>query len=104
MLKIAALMLQEEIDNAPPKPRRSIERFRTVAPQFPIPLSSLVALHLPPMGLPHDRRQIACNMGGLSARVGKGPRSSSPWERLNTSFTVSSGGMFPKNGSSSLSI
>jgi hypothetical protein len=49
------------------KARRSIERFCTVAPQFPIPLSSLVALHLPPMGLPHDRRQIACNMGGLSA-------------------------------------
>jgi hypothetical protein len=54
MLKIAALMLQEEIDNAPPKPRRSIERFRTVAPQFPIPLSSLVTLAA--REPPHDRR------------------------------------------------
>jgi hypothetical protein len=67
MLKVAALVVQEEVDNAPPKPRGRIESFRTVAPQFFIPVSSLVALHLPRMGLPHDRRQMACNMGGLSA-------------------------------------
>ena len=67
MLKIAALMLQEEIDNAPPEPRGSIECFRTVAPQFLTPIPSLVALHLPPVRLPHDRRQIARNPGRLFA-------------------------------------
>jgi hypothetical protein len=67
MLKIAALMLQEEIDNAPPKPRRRIERFRTVSPQFSIPVPSLVARHLPPMGLSHDPRQTARNPGSLLA-------------------------------------
>ena len=67
MLKIAALMLQEEIDNAPPEPRRGIERFRTIAPQFFIPRPSIIALHLPPVRLPHDRRQIARNPGRLFA-------------------------------------
>ena len=67
MLKVTALMLQEEIDNAPPKPRRSIERFRTVAPQFLIPCPLLVALHLPPVRVAHDRRQIARNPGSLFA-------------------------------------
>src|SRR5258708_6185859 len=67
MLEVAPLMLQEEIDNAPPKPRGSVERFRTVVPQFLTPIPSLVGLHLAPMRLAHDRRQIACNMGGLSA-------------------------------------
>ena len=67
MLKIAALMVKEEIDDAPPEPRGRIERFRTVAPQLPIPVPSLVARHLPPMGLSHDRRQIARNPGSLLA-------------------------------------
>ena len=34
----------------------------------------------------------------------QGPRTSSSCERLNTSLTVSSGGMFPKYGSSNLPI
>ena len=34
MLKIVPLVVQEEIDYAPPKPRGSVERFRAVAPQL----------------------------------------------------------------------
>jgi hypothetical protein len=67
MLKIAALMLQEEIDNAPPKPRRRIERFRTGSPQLSIPVPSLVPRHLTPMGLSYDPRQLARNPGSLLA-------------------------------------
>jgi hypothetical protein len=37
MLKVAALMLKEEVDNAPPEPRGGIERFRPVATQFLMP-------------------------------------------------------------------
>ena len=65
MFKVTALMVQEEVDNAPPKPRRGIKCFRTVAPQFLTPILSLVALHLPPVRVAHDRRQIARNPGSL---------------------------------------
>jgi hypothetical protein len=67
MFKIRSLMVQEEIDDASPKPRRSIEFFCTVASQFLAPIPSLLGVHLPPMRLPNDRRQIARNPGRLFA-------------------------------------